>query len=252
MLFSFNVKHTCICLRLMKMKGVVSLKHRGRLGRFWTSLPVSWKRLLSLLWQCAVLPDWLLGLCPVAAQLVGLGYVAGGGWVSKASELEGGSIDNANTCLHYLPSSQRGQLKCRGGLNLKASTCTCSPAIGLFKDGCLQLVCRRVRFLEPSSTGITLRLEGVCLTHLGGGFVGLVFSLVSFHTSAIGLKLHGWKVVKCQKHGSQWEEGSIDITNTWWLGFYTWREASPAFKPGSRLAAQLMVGGGEGGGKGWR
>ena len=83
----------------MKMKGAVSLKHRGGQGRFWTSLPVCWKRLLSLLWWCAVLPDWLSGLCPVAAQLVGLGYVAGGGWVSEASELEGGSIDIANTCL---------------------------------------------------------------------------------------------------------------------------------------------------------
>ena len=54
--------------------------------------------------------------------------------------------------------------------------------------------------MEPSlSTGIALRLEGACVTH--GGFVGSVFWLLSFHTSVIGLKLHGWKVVKCQKHG---------------------------------------------------
>ena len=51
-------------------------------------------------------------------------------------------------------------------------------------------------------TRIALRLEWACLTHPGGGFVGLFFRHMSFHTSAIGLKLYGWKVVKCQMHGS--------------------------------------------------
>ena len=55
----------------MKMKGAVSLKHRGGQGRFWTSLPVGWKKLLSSHWQCAVLPDWLSGLYPATAQSVG-------------------------------------------------------------------------------------------------------------------------------------------------------------------------------------
>lgn len=54
---------------------------------------------------------------------------------------------------------------------------------------------------ESSLNGIALGLEGACLTRPGGGFVGLVFRFVSFHISAVGLRLYGWKVVKCQKHG---------------------------------------------------
>lgn len=64
-----------------------------------------------------------------------------------------------------------------------------------------------------------LELEGGFCKHLSTTFSGLRhalpafksawpiifegwYQLGSFHTSAIGLRLHGWKVNKCRKHGS--------------------------------------------------
>ena len=86
--------------RSIKMRGAVSLKHRGGQGRFWTSLPIFWKRLLSLLWWCAVLPDWLSGLCSNHYSVSGRRLNS---WrlveCQKCQSWIGGSIDIAKTCL---------------------------------------------------------------------------------------------------------------------------------------------------------
>ena len=119
--------------------------------------------------------------------------------------------------MHCLPLSQLSQWKCRGGLILKVSTCMQTshwPIQGWVS------ISSRVGGVLVFGTLCQLKLqialgpEGACPTHLGGGFGGLVFRLVCFHTSAIGLKLQGWNVIECQKHGS------IDIANSWWLGFF--------------------------------